>query len=91
MVFCLAFQAFIHISVNVQLLPPTGITLPFFSYGGSSLISSFLIIGFCKSVIETDKRKRKLLKSQESGEVEPLEENFDSVKPALIEKVEVAS
>ena len=91
MVFCLAFQAFIHISVNVQLLPPTGITLPFFSYGGSSLISSFLIVGFCKSVIETDKRERRLLKSKERGEVQPLKEDFNSLEPALIEKVEIAS
>lgn len=90
MVFCITFQAFIHISVNVQLLPPTGITLPFFSYGGSSLISSFLIIGFCKSVIESDKRQRRLLKSQEGGEVEPLKEDLDSVKATLIEKVEIA-
>ena len=90
MVFCLAFQAFIHISVNVQLLPPTGITLPFFSYGGSSLISSFLIIGFCKSVIESDKRQRRLLNRQKSGEIEPLKENLNTVESTIVEKVEVA-
>jgi len=39
-----AFQAFVHISVNVGLLPPTGVTLPFFSYGGSSLVS--IMFGF---------------------------------------------
>lgn len=90
MVFCLTFQAFLHISVNVQLLPPTGITLPFISYGGSSLISSFLIVGFCKSIIEADRRERRLLKSQESSEVKPLEEDFDALKTAVPEKVEVA-
>ena len=39
------FQTFIHIGVNANLLPTTGITLPFLSYGGSSLISSGIIAG----------------------------------------------
>ncbi|MCM8540180.1 MAG: FtsW/RodA/SpoVE family cell cycle protein [Lentisphaeraceae bacterium] len=90
LVFCITFQAFIHISVNVQLLPPTGITLPFFSYGGSSLISSFLIVGFCKSIIDADRKERRLLKHQESSEVQPLEKNFDALESGSIEKIEIA-
>lgn len=38
-------QAFINIGVNLNILPLTGITLPFISYGGSSLLSLMLAIG----------------------------------------------
>ena len=40
-----AFQTFINIGMNLSLAPVTGITLPLFSYGGSSLISSLSLIG----------------------------------------------
>lgn len=38
-------QAFINIAVNTGLMPVTGITLPFISYGGSSLLATLLGIG----------------------------------------------
>ena len=41
----LIFQTFIHVGVNANLLPTTGMTLPFLSYGGSSLISSGIVAG----------------------------------------------
>ena len=41
----LIFQTFIHIGVNTSLLPTTGMTLPFLSYGGSSLIGSAVLAG----------------------------------------------
>jgi len=41
----LIFQTFIHIGVNTSLLPTTGMTLPFLSYGGSSLLGSAVLAG----------------------------------------------
>ena len=41
----LIFQTFIHVGVNTSLMPTTGMTLPFLSYGGSSLIGSAILAG----------------------------------------------
>ena len=38
-------QAFLHIGVNVTVIPPTGLPLPFFSYGGSNLAGVMLLLG----------------------------------------------
>jgi cell division protein FtsW len=46
----LCFQAFINIAVVVALLPVTGITLPFISAGGSSLLVSFAAAGILLSI-----------------------------------------
>jgi rod shape determining protein RodA len=47
----LAFQAMVNIGVNLKLLPATGLTLPFVSYGGSSLFTNLMAIGLVQSVI----------------------------------------
>ncbi|QQE73292.1 rod shape-determining protein RodA [Brevibacillus composti] len=39
------FQVFENIGMTIQLMPITGIPLPFISYGGSSLLTNFLIVG----------------------------------------------
>tara|TARA_B100000900_G_scaffold411399_1_gene431017 strand:- start:348 stop:1472 length:1125 start_codon:yes stop_codon:yes gene_type:complete len=49
-------QAMIHIGVNIRLFPTTGMTLPFISYGGSSIISISILSGIILNLT-----KRKLL------------------------------
>jgi rod shape determining protein RodA len=46
----LAFQAFVNIGMTIGIMPITGIPLPFVSYGGSSLVASFLAVGLLESV-----------------------------------------
>ena len=47
-------QAMIHIGVNIRLFPTTGMTLPFISYGGSSIISISILSGV---ILNLTKRK----------------------------------
>ncbi len=47
----IAFQAIVNIGVNLNLMPATGLTLPFVSYGGSSLVANMIAIGLVESVI----------------------------------------
>ncbi len=49
-VFMFAFQIFENIGMTMGLMPVTGITLPFVSYGGSSIITNLLAIGLILSV-----------------------------------------
>ncbi len=46
-------QAVVIIGGVIKVIPLTGVTLPFMSYGGSSIVSSFLIAGLLLSVSET--------------------------------------
>lgn len=48
--FLLLIQIFVNIGMNVGLLPIVGVTLPFVSYGGSSLLASFILLGLVSSV-----------------------------------------
>ncbi|HAS69089.1 TPA: hypothetical protein DCS00_02920 [Candidatus Collierbacteria bacterium] len=41
----MAFQTVVNIGMNLGVMPVTGITLPLFSYGGSSLLSFAILIG----------------------------------------------
>ena len=52
---CLIFmQAIIHIGVNIRIFPTTGMTLPYISYGGSSIISISILSGI---ILNLTKRK----------------------------------
>jgi len=48
------FQVLIHLGVNIRLLPTTGMTLPFLSYGGSSIIGVSILSGI---ILNLTKRK----------------------------------
>ena len=50
-------QTIIHIGVNIRLFPTTGMTLPYISYGGSSIISVSILSGI---ILNLTKRKIKL-------------------------------
>jgi cell division protein FtsW len=47
MVTLLTAQAAIHIAVNLSLLPAKGMTLPFISFGGSSMVGAAIAMGMC--------------------------------------------
>jgi cell division protein FtsW len=47
-------QAFIHVGVNIRLFPTTGMTLPFLSYGGSSIVGVSILSGI---ILNLTKRK----------------------------------
>ena len=48
------FQTIINISSTLNIIPTKGMTLPFISYGGSSLLSSALLIGFILVLVKDD-------------------------------------
>jgi rod shape determining protein RodA len=45
------FQTVVSVGMNLNLLPVTGLPLPFVSYGGSSLISMMIAVGLAQSVV----------------------------------------
>ena len=50
----IVFQALIHLGVNIRLFPTTGMTLPFLSYGGSSIVGISILSGI---ILNLTKRK----------------------------------
>jgi rod shape determining protein RodA len=50
----LGFQAFVNIGMTLGILPITGLTLPFVSFGGSSIVASWIAMGILFSVAARD-------------------------------------
>ncbi len=55
--FLILVQFFINVGMNIGVMPVVGVTLPFVSYGGSSLLSNFILLGFLSSISDTLKDK----------------------------------
>ena len=49
-IFQLSFQTVLNLMVVVGLIPVTGVTLPFLSYGGSSLVMNFIMMGIMDNI-----------------------------------------
>jgi len=57
-VFCLIFaQGFINIGMNLGLLPVTGIPLPLLSYGGSSFLTTMIMLGILENICYNNKTR----------------------------------
>ena len=57
LIFQIIFQTILNLSVVIGLIPVTGVTLPFLSYGGSSLLTSSLSIGIILSISKENSEK----------------------------------
>jgi len=49
--------AFVNIGMNIGIVPIVGVTLPFVSFGGSSLLSNFIFLGLLCAMISSEKHK----------------------------------
>src|SRR5205085_785726 len=59
MFFIILIHAFLNIGMNLGILPIVGITLPLVSYGGSSLLTNFIMLSILSN-IRSDQKKRKV-------------------------------
>ena len=48
--FSFLFQIFVNVGMTIGIAPVTGIPLPFVSFGGSSMITTMLMIGILESI-----------------------------------------
>ena len=66
----IALQTFVIVGGNIKLIPLTGVTLPFISYGGTSMVASLCVIGLLQGVqsrIQASVSEDKWLAGQEEG------------------------
>jgi rod shape determining protein RodA len=68
----LGFQIVVNVGMNLGLMPVTGVTLPLMSYGGSSVLATFLALGLLQSIQVESARARTLSgPSRRSATFEP--------------------
>jgi cell division protein FtsW (lipid II flippase) len=56
--FIVAFQTLVIVGGNARLIPLTGVTLPFVAYGGSSLVTNWMLVGLLLRVSDLTSRAR---------------------------------
>lgn len=71
----LMIQVFINIAVVIGLIPVTGVTLPFVSYGGSSLVISMFMMGIIYNTMKTCEKDLSFLYSLEYKRKKPKRAN----------------
>ena len=54
----ITYYAFVNIGVVIGVIPVTGVTLPFISYGGSSLITNLLMVGIFLNISKAQRKLR---------------------------------
>lgn len=62
---CYIFQVLLNIGGVTKFIPSTGVTLPFISYGGSSVASSFIIMGIMQGIYLLGKKREEVEMNEE--------------------------
>ena len=71
------FQVFLTVGGGIKFIPLTGVTLPFVSYGGSSVLASLLIFGVIQGIIILQREEAEDDELEEYEEIEDDEEEDD--------------
>lgn len=65
----LAIQVLVNVGVVISVIPVVGVTLPFISYGGSSLVAAFIGIGFVLGVARRNPAVSQILRRRKSDRI----------------------